>query len=122
MSEIHAVETAVEALRQATAAGDGAALRRLFADEVSFGHSDGRVDRKADLLRTLDGQAAFRSIVQTRQTVEVVGDHALVRHVFDGERNQPDGSVKVAHLAVLQVWVRRGADWALLARQACPTA
>lgn len=122
MSEIHAVEEAVEALRHATVAGDGALLRRLFADEVSFGHSDGRVDRKADLLRTLEGGTAFRKIVQTRQSVEVVGDQAIVRHVFDAERNRPDGGFNVVHLAVLQVWVRCGTDWTLLARQASPIA
>jgi ketosteroid isomerase-like protein len=122
MSEDNRVATAVEALRAATVAGDGAALKRLFTDEVSFGHSNGKVDRKADLLATLDGKAAFRSIAQSNQTIEVSGDAAVVRHVFDAERNRPDGGVNVVHLAVLQVWVNRDGDWRLLARHASAAA
>lgn len=122
MSNETDVASAVEALRAATVAGDGPTLRRLFAEEVSFGHSNGKVDRKADLLETLDGKVAFRSIAQSNQTVEVAGDHAVVRHVFDGERYRPDGSVAAAHLTVLQVWVREAGEWHLLARHASPLA
>ncbi|TBW39018.1 nuclear transport factor 2 family protein [Siculibacillus lacustris] len=118
MPETRAVAAAVEALRKATVEGDGAVLRRLFTDEVSFGHSNGKIDRKADLLATLDGKVAFRSIVQSDQVIEVVGANAVVRHVFDGERLRPDGGVNVNHLTVLQVWVKQGGDWRLLARHA----
>lgn len=120
MDERNVVAAAVEALRQATVEGDGRVLCQILLDEVSFGHSNGRVEGKADLLDTLDGKAAFRSIRQSNERIAIVGETASVRHVFDAERNRPDGTVSCVHLAVLQVWVKRDGDWRLLARHASP--
>lgn len=120
MDERNVVAAAVEALRRATVGGDGSVLRRILLDELSFGHSNGRIEDKADLLDSLDGKAAFRSIRQSDERIEIVGETASVRHVFDAERNRPDGTVNVVHLAILQVWVKRDGDWRLLARHASP--
>jgi ketosteroid isomerase-like protein len=114
------VAAAVEALRTAMVSGDGRALAALIADDLTYGHSNGRLENRGQFLASLDGKNAFKSIDLTKQTITLDGDVAVVRHVFDGVNNLPDGKTSTAHIAVLQVWKRYGNTWKLLARQAAP--
>ena len=54
----------------------------------------------------------------TNQTVQINGDNAWVRHVFDSVNNLPDGKTSTAHIGVLQVWKKHPDGWRLFARQA----
>jgi len=117
--EAGAVSTAVEALRKAMIAGDRPALDKLTADELSYGHSSGRLENKAEFIETLaNGKAGFTAIELSDQTVVFVDNIALVRHVFNGtRRNAPAGSDKMK-LAILTVWLQRQEQWKMVARQA----
>jgi hypothetical protein len=111
-----AVSTAVEALRNAMVAGDKAALEKLAMDELSYGHSSGRLENKAEFIATLtSGMAGFSGIELSDQTVNVVDRIALVRHVFNGTRRKEGDKMK---LSILTVWLQQQDQWKLLARQA----
>jgi hypothetical protein len=111
-----AVSTAVEALRKAMVAGDKAALEKLTLPELSYGHSSGRLENKAEFIATLtSGKAGFSAIELSDQTVNVVDKIALVRHVFNGTRSKEGDKLK---LAILTVWLQQQDQWKLLARQA----
>ncbi|OGA52567.1 MAG: hypothetical protein A3G24_10075 [Betaproteobacteria bacterium RIFCSPLOWO2_12_FULL_62_13] len=111
-----AVSTAVEALRKAMVAGDKAALEKLAMDELSYGHSSGRLENKAEFIATLtSGKAGFSGIELSDQTVNVVDRIALVRHVFNGTRRKEGDKMK---LSILTVWLQQQDQWKLLARQA----
>lgn len=114
------VANAVEVLRKAMLAGDGAALKSLTAAQLTYGHSNGRLEDKAAFVESLDGKNAFKSLDLSDQTVQIVGDTAIVRHTFDAVNNLPDGKTSTAHIKVLQVWIREGGSWKLLARQSAP--
>ncbi len=55
-----AVKQNVEALREALLKADKAQLERLSADQLSYGHSDGRVQNKAEFV---DGVMTRKAIV-----------------------------------------------------------
>jgi len=111
-----AVSAAVEALRKAMVAGDKPALEKLAMDELSYGHSSGRLENKAEFIATLtSGKAGFSAIELGDQTVNVVDKIALVRHVFNGTRRKEGDKMK---LAILTVWLQQPDQWKLLARQA----
>jgi len=111
-----AVSAAVEGLRKAMVAGDKAALEKLAMDELSYGHSSGRLENKAEFIATLtSGKAGFSAIELGVQTVNVVDKIALVRHVFNGTRRKEGDKMK---LAILTVWLQHPDQWKLLARQA----
>lgn len=114
------VAQAVAALRDAMFAGDEAKLGQLLYEQLSYGHSDGHLDSKASFIRSLAGGKAFQSLSFTDQTVELVGDTAIVRHIFDAVNNLPEGQTSTAHIKVLQVWKKEKGAWRLLARQSCP--
>ena len=111
-----AVAAAVEALRKAMIAGDKAALDKLAMAELSYGHSSGRLENKAEFIATLvSGDAGFTAIELADQTVNIVDKVALVRHVFDGTRRKDGTRMK---LSILTVWTPQQDQWKLLARQA----
>ena len=111
-----AVSGAVEALRKAMIAGDKAALDKLTLPELSYGHSSGRLENKAEFIAALaSGKSGFSAIDLSDQTVNVVDNIALVRHVFSGTRRKEGDKMK---LAILTVWLQRQDQWKLLARQA----
>lgn len=112
------VEDAVDALTRAILAADGPALDGLVLDGLSYGHSSGAVQDKTAFVESLASRrSSFPSIALSNRTASVVGDNAVVRHVFDGETTANGKTVPV-HIGVLQVWHRENGRWRLLARQA----
>lgn len=112
------VATAAERLRIAMIDPSPAALNQLVADDLSYGHSGGRVDTKASFISDLlDGKSDFVTIVISDQTIKVVGDVAIVRHTLTADTNDSGKPGKV-QIKILGVWQKQGADWKLLARQA----
>lgn len=115
------VEAAVEALRAAMVAGNEKELTALTDDHLTYGHSKGLVQNKAEFIKPLLGPNApgkFNWIKISDQKVDVVGKLAWVRHTFDAENQLPDGKTAKAHILVLQVWKKDAGKWKLFARQA----
>ena len=111
-----AVSAAVEALRKATIAADKSALEKLTAAELSYGHSSGRVETKAEFIEALvSGKSGFSAIELTEQTVNVVDKIAIVRHVFNATRRKEGDKVKLFNLTI---WMQQQDQWKMLARQA----
>lgn len=116
--DIVSVGTAVERLCQAMLASDGATLKSLVDDNLSYGHSSGTLQDRDAFVDSLDGANSFKSLVLSNQTIKLAGDNAIVCHVFDSENNLPDGTTSSAHIGVMQVWKKHVDGWRLLARQA----
>ena len=111
-----AVSAAVEALRKAMVAADKSALDKLAAAELSYGHSSGRHENKAEFIATLvGGSSGFSEIKTEGETIKIVDKIAMVRHIFHGTRRKDGDKVK---LYTLLVWLQQGDQWKLLARHA----
>ena len=109
----------VEAFRAAQAAGNAEALVSLLAEELSYSHSNAKIDTKASLL---DGVAKanykWTSLEYKDPTVRIVGPAAIVRFNFVGEQEFTDGKKTPQNLAILMNWQKQGSDWKLLSRAA----
>jgi ketosteroid isomerase-like protein len=112
-----AVKQDVEALRKALLTADKAKLEQLAADQISYGHSDGRVQNKAEFINgVMTRKAVVKSIDFPELTVAVVGDAAIARHIYTSE-SETDGKPNSVKIGALQVWQKQGGNWKLLARQ-----
>src|SRR5215217_7376033 len=81
-----AVAQAVEAFRNATLKADRSQFEALTADQLSYGHSAGRVENKAQFIDgATSGRSTWKFITLTDQTIHIVGNTAIVRHTFTGE-------------------------------------
>jgi hypothetical protein len=109
---------AVESLRKAMIDADSNALNKLISNSLSYGHSSGKVQTKAEFMHSLtSGESDFVAIDLTNQTIQVFGKTAIVRHTLDAKTNDSNkpGTVK---LMILTVWMKEHGKWKLLARQA----
>ncbi|MDA8456054.1 nuclear transport factor 2 family protein [Acidovorax sp. GBBC 3334] len=112
------VATAAERLRIAMIDPSPEALGQLVANDLSYGHSGGRVDTKASFIGDLmNGKSDFVTIVITDQSIKVVGDAAIVRHTLTADTNDSGKPGKV-QIKILGVWQKQAGQWKLLARQA----
>jgi len=112
------VTAAVETLRKAMIDGDKAALEKIAATDLSYGHSSGKVEDKTAFVQALaSGASDFVTIDLTDQTVKVVGNTAIVRHTLSATTND-GGKPGTVKLFVLLIWQKQQGAWKLLARQA----
>jgi ketosteroid isomerase-like protein len=113
-----AVAKNVEAFRAAQVAADAEALDGLCAAELSYSHSDGRVEDKATFIaNATDRKSKFLSLAYQDIGIRVVGGAAIVRFHWVGEsQTAADGKKSATNLHVLMNWQKQGADWKLLSR------
>jgi len=113
-----AVAKAVEALRKATFGQEKSQLEELCAAELSYGHSDARVENKAEFINgVMTRKATLKSLTLSDHTIAIVGSNAIARHKWASE-SEMDGKPTSTRIGVLQVWLKQGGSWKLLARQA----
>ena len=112
-----AVAKDVEAFRAAQLAADGKTLDRLTAAELSYSHSDGRVEDKATFLtNSTNGKIKILSLAYQDVSVRLVGPAAIVRFHWVSDVQMADGKKVATNLHVLMNWQKQGADWKLLSR------
>jgi ketosteroid isomerase-like protein len=112
-----AVKQNVEALREALLKADKAQLERLSAEQLSYGHSDGRVQNKPEFIDgVMTRKATVKSINFPDLKIAVAGDAAIARHLYESE-SETDGKPNSVRIGTLQVWQKQGGNWKLLARQ-----
>jgi ketosteroid isomerase-like protein len=113
-----AVAKKVEAFRAAQVAADAKAFDALCAAELSYSHSDARVEDKAAFIaNATNGKSKWLSLKYEDPKVRVVGDAAIVRFHWLGEQEAvADGKKSSTNLHILMNWQKQGADWKLLTR------
>jgi ketosteroid isomerase-like protein len=111
-----AVRQAVEALRKAILTQDKVMLETLTAEQLSYSHSDARVEDKAKFIDgNMTRKGTIKSIEFPELSVAIVGNNAIVRHLWVSE-SELDGKVTNTKIGVLQVWQKQDSGWKLLAR------
>lgn len=117
--ETAAVASAVEKMRVLFVTPDKAKMSELVADELSYGHSGGKIDTKTSFIDDLQsGVSHFLTAEFKDQTIRVVGNNAIVRHQLVGNTADKGKDPGTVDLKILQVWTKQGGKWVLLARQA----
>ena len=115
-----AVAKNVEAFRAAQVATDGKVFEALCAAELSYSHSDGRVEDKPTFITNATKRTTkFLSLAYQDPKIRVVGNAAIVRFNWVSESESlADGKKSGNKLHILMNWQKQGADWKLLSRAA----
>lgn len=113
-----AIAARVETLRQAMIDADGTKLKELTSTGLSYGHSSGVVQNQATFIEKIaNGESDFVTIEFQNQTIEILGDNAIVRHNLMAHTK--DGGVdKDIKIGIMLVWQKQKNKWLLIARQA----
>ena len=99
---------------------DIAALETLLAKEITYGHSNGNVQNRAELIKGVMDDTKTYSDVKTDVGTMLFSNNktVAVRHIISAIQKEKDGKVLPLKLQVLQVWTKEKKEWKLLARQA----
>lgn len=113
-----AVAARVETLRQAMIDADATKLKELTSAGLSYGHSSGLVQNQATFIeKIVNGEYDFVTIEFQNQTIEIVGDNAIVRHNLVAH-TKDSGIDKDIKIGIILVWQKQTNKWLLIARQA----
>jgi ketosteroid isomerase-like protein len=117
-TEEDAVAKNVEAFRLAQIAADARALDVLCAPELSYSHSDSRVEDKATFIaNATNGKSKYLALEYLEPQIRVVGPAAIVRfHWVAESESVADGKKSKTNLHILMNWQKQGADRKLLSR------
>ena len=117
-AEEEVVAKRVEAFRNAQIAQDAKALDDLAAPELSYSHSDARVEDKAIFIKNAtSGKSKTLSLQYKDPTIRVVGDVAIVRfHWMAESETVADGKKSSTNLHILMNWQKQAGTWKLLTR------
>ena len=117
-SDEAAVAQAVETYRKAMLAADRSQLEAICEDQLSYGHSSGRIETKAQFIDgAVSGRSVWKFITLADHRIQIVGNNAIVRHIFTGE-NESASKTNAINIGILMVWQKQDGRWKLLARQA----
>ena len=99
---------------------DSLTLEDLFAKEVTYGHSGGKVETRAEAIRNIVKNKSVYTISDTLAgyNVTIGDDVAVVRHLFKAMEKKEDGTESQLNLSLMLVWVKEKGKWKLFARQA----
>ncbi|WP_162051783.1 nuclear transport factor 2 family protein [Pontibacter pamirensis] len=113
-----AVAVAVEKFNQAMVSADRGQLEELTAEQLSYGHSSGKVQDKTVFVDdVVNGPFDFLTINAEDQTITLAGETAIVRQIFTSEATN-NGAPTNIRIGNMLVWQKQNREWKLLARQA----
>ena len=112
------VAAAIEQLRAAMISKDGNTLSALSCEELTYGHSNGKIETKAEFINTIvSGQSNFVSIQLSDAYLHITGNTVIARHTFLAETNDGGNPANIK-LHIIWVWLLHSGAWKMLARQA----
>lgn len=99
---------------------DGVILDQLTFDELTYGHSNGHIQSKQEFISSFTGgESVFLNIELSGQTVYVINDTAIVRHILSAVSNDRGKGSANVKISILLIWMKNDArNWQLVARQA----
>ncbi|MCJ7467723.1 MAG: nuclear transport factor 2 family protein [Maribacter sp.] len=108
----------IEALSKAMVNRDSNSLENLTLDGMTYGHSSGKIETKDEFIdEVVNGLFDFISIEPSEQTIYVLDDTAVVRHIFNAQATN-DGTPVTIRIGNMMVLKKQHDQWKILARQA----
>jgi len=105
----------METYKDAMIHNNAAVLEKLLHEDLTFVHSAGQLERKADVLKSVTtGKNVIIRMEFSDSTVRTYGNTALVRCRVDLWHSETN----IVHMNVLHAWVKTADGWQLAARQA----
>jgi Domain of unknown function (DUF4440) len=92
---------------------DPASVKPLLADDLSYFHSNGTMETKADVVKGITGKVKYTAIKFETTKVRQYGNTVVTTH------NVMFVTPTVSHHVFLtMVWVKQASGWQMVARQA----
>ncbi len=118
VDDVLAVAKSVELLNNALIEPEKALFEDILMEELSYGHSSGKLQNKEAFIDDLiNGPFDFQEINISDETIEIIGQTAVVRHILSAKASNAGTPVEI-RMGILLVYQNHNDQWKLLARQA----
>lgn len=112
------VLSALETWKKALLEKNVTVLKEVLAEDLSYGHSNSKIETKAKFIGAIEsGAAVYKTLEMPDMEIKITGKTAIVRHKMFADIVD-EGKAMKTNLGVLQVWIKKKGKWQLLARQA----
>jgi ketosteroid isomerase-like protein len=112
------VAKAVDKMTQAMLHKDTHTLSALTSDNVTYGHSSGKIQNKQEFIADIEtGRSGFKTLQMLNQKITLDGDVALVRNHFSAQAVNSGVEVPT-EIENFQIWQKQKGQWLLIGRQA----
>lgn len=105
-------------LKTALVAKDSVALSKVLADDVTYGHTNGMIQTKAELIRSVvSKEQDYKSIDPSDMKIRLFDNTAIVNmnaKIVLTYKNEP----MELKIKITLVWIKKNNEWLLEARQA----
>lgn len=96
---------------------DSVKLSNLLSDDVTYGHTNGMIQTKSELIRSIMSRDQdYKSIEPSEMKVRIYDNTAIVNMKSEVKMNY-GGKPLELNMFVVLVWVKKDKDWKLVARQ-----
>lgn len=97
---------------------DSVAMAELVGEKVTYGHSGGNIEHKAEMVhKAAISPTTYKNITTERLSIDFIKKTAIVRLIFRATSIEK-GVESPLNLGILQVWAKERGKWRLQARQA----
>jgi len=111
------IKKATSTLNNALVTKDTTVLKRLISSRIGYGHSNGWLQTKQDIIADfVSGKIEYKKIETAEENYTFSKKAVAIRSVTKVE-GRINGSIFNMTLQVLQVWKKVKRNWVLIARQ-----
>ena len=98
---------------------DSAMLEALTAKTVSYGHSHGNLQNRAEMIKSIsNNKSVYTDTAISNIKIFIQDKTAIVRYLFKANENKKDGTVTNLDFSMMLVWIKEKSKWKLMGRQA----
>lgn len=98
---------------------DSLTLEKLAAQTVSYGHSHGNLQTRAEMIKSIsNNKSVYTDTAISAIKIFIQGKTAIVRYLFKANENKKDGTVTNLDFSMMLVWIKEKSKWKLMGRQA----
>lgn len=96
---------------------DSVALEKLLAEDVTYGHSNGLLQSKKEIIHSvMSGEQDYKKIDVRKIDIRIFGNTAVVNLESDVSLIMAGKPLDI-DMDILLVWIRENGSWKLVARQ-----
>ena len=98
---------------------DSATLEALTAKTVSYGHSHGNLQTRAEMIKSIsNNKSVYTDTAIATIKIFIQDKTAIVRYLFKAKENKKDGTFTDLDFSMMLVWIKEKGKWKLMGRQA----
>ena len=98
---------------------DSSFLSGIFLEQLTYGHSSGKVENRKDALHNIiHNTSVYENVQLAGEEAWVKNTTAVTRYLLTATEKKADGSSSALRLHIVLVWAKEKKNWKLLSRQA----